>query len=100
MMDRVSNSGRDSAGTDKPLCRVCGYRFENWYPWGEDGRTPSFAICPSCGVEFGYGDSSLSAIRTWRQRWISSGAKWSDPQTPHDGLDLESRLECVPLEFK
>lgn len=85
---------------DKQLCRVCGYRFEDWYRWGEDGETSSFAICPCCGVEFGYGDSSLSAIRAWRERWISSDAQWSDRHTRHDGLDVESRLERLPSGFK
>ena len=38
------------------LCRVCGWKQET-APWGGDGQTASFLICPCCGVEFGYEDS-------------------------------------------
>ena len=33
------------------ICRVCGYCDEELFPWGEDGETPTFEICPCCNVE-------------------------------------------------
>ncbi|SDT07044.1 hypothetical protein SAMN04489812_4027 [Microlunatus soli] len=81
-------------------CRVCGYYFNEWCPWGEDGRSPSFDTCPCCGVEFGYGDSSLVGVRRWREHWIAKGAPWSDGRTPSDGLDVDDRLKRVAAQFR
>lgn len=39
--------------TNSFYCRVCGL-YLGYQPWGEDGKTPSYEICPCCGVEFGY----------------------------------------------
>jgi hypothetical protein len=80
-------------------CRVCGYR-EIEPPWGMDGNSPSDAICPCCGVEHGYEDSNLAAIRSYRQDWLAKGAPWWDRHTPNDGLATEDRLSRVPPEFR
>jgi hypothetical protein len=26
-------------------CRICGLGIYNYYPWGENGKSPSFDIC-------------------------------------------------------
>jgi hypothetical protein len=52
-------------------CRVCGYSSDT-YPWGEDGVSPSYQICPCCGVQFGKEDRTLDAIKAYRGEWISS----------------------------
>lgn len=57
------------------ICKVCGYDYGD-YIWGEDGKIPSFEICPCCGTEFGYEDASEVAIVSQRQRWLDSGKKW------------------------
>jgi hypothetical protein len=38
-------------------CRVCGLDQQS-PPWGVDGKSPTYAICDCCGVEFGYEDST------------------------------------------
>jgi hypothetical protein len=50
------------------LCPVCGFA---------ELRVPpsDFSICPSCGTEFGYDDSSLTHEQL-RNIWIASGAHW------------------------
>ena len=61
-------------------CRICGL-IQSDLPWGEDGKTPSFDICSCCGVEFGYQDATIYAIKRYRQKWISEGAKWFQPES-------------------
>ena len=60
---------------EKFYCRICGYRlcFE---PWGDDGKTPTYEICPCCGVEFGNEDCTMKSIKEYRGSWIKSGCKW------------------------
>ncbi|WP_211251110.1 hypothetical protein [Stenoxybacter acetivorans] len=58
-------------------CSVCWFQFEtDFFPWGEDGRSPTFTICPCCGVEYGYEDSSSQGIKTYRKTWLEQGANW------------------------
>lgn len=55
-------------------CPVCGY--------GQMPDPPQdFNICPSCGTEFGYHDSSKSH-RSLRNKWLTKGAKWFSFATP------------------
>ena len=54
------------------ICRVCGYCDEELFPWGEDGETPTFEICPCCNVEFGYEDAQISSIIRYRKKWRKS----------------------------
>jgi hypothetical protein len=35
-------------------------------PWGDDGQTPSYEICPNCNAEFGYEDASENGIANYR----------------------------------
>ena len=39
-------------------------------PWGQDGHTPSYAICPNCGAEFGYEDASEAGIENYRKKHL------------------------------
>lgn len=48
-------------------CKICGYYESGWFPWGVDGRTPSFDICPQCNVQFGYEDCNDEAIKSYRK---------------------------------
>ncbi|MBB2987548.1 hypothetical protein [Terracoccus luteus] len=73
------------------LCRVCGNQDLD-LPWGADGRTPSFAFCPCCGVEWGYQDSSPVGAARFREAWLSVGAPWRDPAIRADGLTSVERL--------
>lgn len=81
------------------VCRVCGYEYANFFPWGETGCDPSHAICQCCNVEFGYEDSSLSAIRSYRKKWISKGAPWSNEEKKPNDWSLDSSLANIPKVF-
>ncbi|WP_460042587.1 hypothetical protein [Pseudomonas sp. S2_H01] len=56
------------------ICPVCGYPELDEPPYDGFGCA-SYGICPCCGTEFGYDDSTLahSALRT---KWISDGMCW------------------------
>lgn len=60
------------------ICRVCGYCDEELFPWGEDGETPTFEICPCCNVEFGYEDAQITSIIRYREKWMKSSKFQSD----------------------
>jgi hypothetical protein len=85
--------------TSVTCCRVCGYESAH-PPWGATGGDPSWDVCPCCGVEHGYEDVSPETARRYRRRWVGAGTPWSDPRTPHDGLDLDERGAHVPKEFR
>jgi hypothetical protein len=57
-----------------PLCRACGLELAE-PPWRNDGASPTFAICPCCGVEFGYGDCQPESVVARRKKWLSGGAQ-------------------------
>jgi hypothetical protein len=80
-------------------CRVCGLRLDD-PPWGDDGRTPLYEYCPCCGVEFGYQDSSPLGAKSYREKWVNDGAKWSEPAEMPPNWGLVAQLEQVPEEFR
>ena len=51
-------------------CRVCGHTEQNYFPWGIDGKIPSFDICECYNVEFGYEDCQLSSLYRYSQKWL------------------------------
>jgi hypothetical protein len=61
-------------------CPVCFYGGLTENPWDED--SPSFEICPCCGVEFGYDDFSLDETERARKQavlrklWEAKGFPW------------------------
>jgi len=70
--------------------------FQEDFPWGEDGDSPTFNICDCCGVEFGYEDSTLDGVKRFRKLWRERGAPWFRPQARPPGWDLEQQLLQVP----
>lgn len=54
---------------------------------------PSFDICPCCGVEWGYEDATPTAIMSYRNAWVASGAQWYDASIVSDGLSTVERLK-------
>ncbi len=60
-------------------CRVCGYKFDAFRPWGKDATIPSFYYCPCCFVEFGFDDVNESIIQKQRRAWIMRGFDWYEP---------------------
>lgn len=91
-----------SIGSSNKLqfCRVCGFEYSDFFPWGEDGRFGSNDICICCGVEFGYEDSKLEGIRKYRQEWITKGAPWSDAKQKPENWLLDEQLKNIPEEFR
>ncbi|BAE85638.1 hypothetical protein [Desulfitobacterium hafniense] len=73
-------------------CHVCGYPDLDEAPWGDDEKSPSYNICPCCGVEFGYEDSQDIALIAYRNNWIKKGAKWFTPSLKPDNWNLEEQL--------
>jgi len=58
----------------KYLCPVCGYDALPTAP-------SDYAICPSCGTEFGYDDVAHS-LEELCDRWLDAGAHWFSSHTP------------------
>lgn len=81
------------------ICRVCGYKL-NFKIWGEDGRTPSYEICPCCGVEFGNEDYTISSIHKYRKNWIESGCVWFSIQQKPLNWSCKNQLRNIPTEYK
>ena len=81
-------------------CRICGFEYDDFYPWGEDGNTASFEICDCCGVTFGYEDATNGAINKFRKEWIDNGAKWSDISCKPSEWTLQKALSNIPKEYK
>lgn len=72
-------------------CKVCGLRMED-PPWGDDGKSPNYEICPCCGVEFGYQDYTVESTANFRRRWIDSGAEWNEIKEKPDNWNLADQL--------
>lgn len=85
---------------DVQACRVCGFRVDGYFPYGEDGRTPLWEHCTVCGVEHGYQDNNPVAARRFREQWLEAGARWQYADFDDDGLTTEQRLEQVPEEYR
>lgn len=83
----------------KHHCRVCGLFHED-PPWGEDDKTPTYEICSCCGVEFGYGDTTLENVRALRGGWLSSGCEWLEPSDKPKNWDAEEQIKMIPEHFK
>jgi hypothetical protein len=74
------------------FCFVCGLR-QSSAPWGDDGQSPGFEICPCCGTEFGYEDATDVGVFRARSRWRERKYAWLDPRAKPSEWDPESQLE-------
>lgn len=75
------------------MCRVCGFKYKDFFPWGIDGATPSHEICDCCGTEFGYEDNTPESTDINRKRWIDNGAEWFSPEKRPVAWLLEEQLK-------
>ena len=82
------------------ICRVCGYEFQNFEPWGRDGRTPSFSHCPCCFTEFGFDDVKLEMIKSKRKMWIDGGSLWYEPEKRSENWNSVEQMKNIPDEYK
>lgn len=101
------------------ICRVCGYDYKSYYlkqgknidtkkndffPWGENGDSPSYDYCDCCGIEFGNQDDDLESVRKERTKWIENGMKWNRAtnknsilyQSPPVDFNPRDQLKNVP----
>lgn len=84
---------------EKMSCRICGY-INLEPPWGEDGKTPDFNICPCCGVEAGYEDCTKEAINKYRKSWLEMGSKWNEKEEKPKNWNIEEQFKNIPIEFR
>jgi len=87
--------------TDKfKICRVCGFHYKNYFPWGKNGESPTYDFCDCCGSEFGYDDDNIEIIKLSRESWIKKGMKWwqVDISEPQD-YDPKKQLKNIPKEW-
>ncbi|MDR2946036.1 MAG: hypothetical protein LBV79_04755 [Candidatus Adiutrix sp.] len=79
-------------------CRVCGYRLD-FFPWGVYNDTPSFEVCPCCGVQFGVMDETPVLAGQERQDWLNKGMPWFQEDKKPKNWEPEEQLAHIPLEF-
>ncbi|KAB0603055.1 hypothetical protein F7R19_10270 [Cupriavidus pauculus] len=65
-------------------------------PWGDDGNSPTWEICPCCGTEFGYEDSTPASAREMRSRWIAGGKQWLDKREKSADWDFGIQSKHIP----
>ncbi len=82
-------------GKEGYYCQFCGLDRKE-FVWDEATNTPSFTIYDCCGVEFGYQDKLIHAIRQYRKKWFDKGAKWHEPKYQPEGWKLSEQLEQIP----
>ncbi|MFG2439886.1 hypothetical protein [Streptomyces sp. NPDC048508] len=85
-------------GNLETVCRICGLdvgdlRFDVH-------GLPLFVICECCGGESGYEDTTLAAVRHYRESWIADGAPWFDPKARPPDWKLSRHLSNVPPAWR
>ncbi len=76
------------------MCPVCGYTKLDEPAYDEKGCA-SFMICPCCGTEFGY-DDSTTRHGELRKRWVDAGMKWwSTSLHPPADWNPETQLKNI-----
>jgi hypothetical protein len=80
-------------------CLVCGLSIDE-PAWGIDNGLSTHDICPCCGVEFGYEDSTLEGIKRYRNSWIAKGAQWFDKKVRPIGWQIEDQISNVPAMYR
>ena len=78
------------------LCPVCGFTALTEPPYDDFG-CPTYVICPFCGTEFGY-DDSTATHQVLREKWVSLGMHWwNNRQQPPEGWDADAQLRAAQL---
>lgn len=97
--ERIAEKEKCHSSPHAHECMVCGcYSVD--FPWGEDGKSPTFQLCPCCGVQFGKEDSTMESIKTYRAEWKNSGGNWFMKNEKPEGWDIEEQMKNIPNEFK
>ncbi|MCC8147287.1 MAG: hypothetical protein LIO93_12820 [Bacteroidales bacterium] len=80
--------------TSKYYCAVCGLPLD-FNPQGNNGKTPTYDICPCCGVKWGNEDYTTESRTEYRNKWLAAGAKWFEPQKKPENWNLEKQLNNI-----
>lgn len=110
----------------KNICYACGLELRD-YPYDPETLTPNpEAICPCCGIHYGYDDEGAGSIisdelaysgwkfgdtnhkkimKIWREHWINDGMKWkhNDPVSLSErpiNWNPKKQLENIPEHFR
>jgi predicted RNA-binding Zn-ribbon protein involved in translation (DUF1610 family) len=77
-------------------CPVCGYADLD-EPHVDASGEHSFAICPSCGTQFGHDDATRTHEEL-RRLWVAEGARWwSEVKAPPEGWSGSAQLAKAGL---
>lgn len=86
-----------SLATARYLCPVCGYP-DLTEPHVDPTGSPTYSICPCCGVHFGADDVDKSHAEL-RRDWIAEGAEWwSQNEREPEGWDARRQLALAGFE--
>jgi len=78
------------------MCPVCGLVGSDEPPYDAYGCA-TFTICPCCGTEFGYDDSTVKHDEL-RRRWSAKGMLWwSTGLQPREGWNGYEQLRKANL---
>lgn len=83
--------------TNSYYCPICGLPLGDFAPWGKDDKTPTYDICPCCGVEWGNEDYTLESRTEYRNKWLADGAKWFEPSKKPVNWNVEEQLKNIKL---
>lgn len=82
----------------KLACKVCG-RLQDEPPWGDDGQNPTFETCDCCGVVFGYDDSRVDDVKSFREQWLAKGAVWKISDERPITWRKEEQMTNIPKKY-
>ena len=96
--------GQDNDDEIKELrCRVCGFEYDQANaPWRRlDGEWyPLYEICVCCNVQFGYEDIDEGSVKSYREKWISSGGDFHYKALKPSDWSREEQLKKVPEQWR
>jgi len=93
------NTGKNNNMEYINNCRVCGF-FMKDPPWGVDGKSPNYEICPCCGVEFGNEDYTVESTKEYRNKWLSKSIRFCDKDTKPKDWDFEKQMRNLPKDYR
>ncbi|WP_308638277.1 hypothetical protein [Paenibacillus silvisoli] len=76
-------------------CHLCGYPEQNKPPWTQEGLSPSYEICPCCGIEFGVDDINLLGFEIYKREWFEKGRDWFDQAKRPVNWEQEEQLKSI-----
>ena len=94
---------------DDHFCPICGFEalWFRAYSGGDAWGSPTFEICPSCDVQFGYTDAwgmnhmaRIDWHRKMRAKWKAEGMQWHGYADPPEGWDPKAQLKKLRLRAK